>query len=107
MYLLVELLDREGATQRAVKLLTSQLVHTSSATLHQKLGDMLAKVGQGQEEKAVEHYSRALALDPKNEGAIQGLQKMEANTDGMEASYDMNDMEEVHIDDMDDLLRYF
>jgi len=95
VYLLVELLDREGATQRAVDLLTSQLVHTSTATLHQKLGDMLVRVGQGQEEKAVEHYSRALALDPKNEGAIQGLQKMEANTDGMEASYDMNDMEEV------------
>jgi len=95
VYLLVELLDREGATQRAVELLTSQLVHTSTATLHQKLGDMLARVGQGQEEKAVEHYSRALTLDPKNEGAIQGLQKMEANTDGMEASYDMNDMEEV------------
>jgi len=95
VYLLVELLDREGATQRAVELLTSQLVHTSTATLHQKLGDMLARMGQGQEEKAVEHYSRALALDPKNEGAIQGLQKMEANTDGMEASYDMNDMEEV------------
>jgi len=95
VYLLVELLDREGATQRAVELLTVQLVHSSTATLHQKLGDLLARVGQGQEEKAVEHYSRALALDPKNEGAIQGLQKMEANTDGMEASYDMNDMEEV------------
>jgi len=95
VYLLVELLDREGATQRAVELLTNQLVHTSTATLHQKLGDLLSRVGVGQEERAVEHYSRALTLDPKNEGAIQGLQKMEANTDGMEASYDMNDMEEV------------
>jgi len=94
VYLLVELLDREGATQRAVDLLSGQLVHSSTATLHCKLGDCLVRLG-GQEERAVEHYSRALSLDPKNEGAIQGLQKMEANTDGMETSYDINDMEEV------------
>ena len=54
--------------------------------MHPKLGDLLDRVGQGQEEESVEHYSRALALVPKNEGAIQRLQKMEANTDGMEAS---------------------
>ena len=54
-------------------------------------------MGGGCEEKAVEHYSRALALDPKNEAAIQGLQKMEANTDaGMEATYDLSEMEEKY-----------
>lgn len=37
-----------------------------------------------------------MALDPKNEAAIQGLQKMEASTDGMEATYDINEMEEKY-----------
>ena len=58
----MELLDREGATQRTAELLNSQLEHTSTATLHQRLGDMLARVGQGPQEKSVEHYSKALDL---------------------------------------------
>lgn len=96
VYKLVELLDREGATQRAIDLLQQQLQHTSTATLHQKLADMFLRAGCGAEDKAVEHYSKALALDPKNEAAIQGLQKMEASTDGMEASYDISEMEEKY-----------
>ena len=54
------------------------------------------RAGCGAEDKAVEHYSRALALDPKNEAAIQGLQKMEASTDGMEATYDISEMEDKY-----------
>jgi len=92
VYLLVDLLDREGATGRAIDLLQSQLVHSSTPTLHQKLADMLAK--NNEEEKAMEHYSKALSLDPKNEFALSGLQKMEQNTDGMDTTYDLNEMEE-------------
>ena len=65
VYLLVELLDREGAAVRAIELLQRQLEGTSTATLHQLLADLLAKGGQ--EERAIQHYSQALALDPKNE----------------------------------------
>lgn len=43
VYKLVDLLDREGATQRAIDLLYHQLQHTTTATLHQKLGDMLVR----------------------------------------------------------------
>jgi hypothetical protein len=43
-----------------------------------------------QEEAAMEHYSLALSLDPKNEGALSGLHRMEAGSEGgLEASYDM------------------
>ena len=44
VYKLVELLDREGATQRAIDLLQQHLQHTSTATLHQKLADMLLRL---------------------------------------------------------------
>jgi anaphase-promoting complex subunit 7 len=65
VYLLAELLDREGAGHKAVELLGRQLEQQSTARLHQLMADQLAKTGQ--EERAIEHYSQALALDPKNE----------------------------------------
>ena len=42
----------------------------------------------------MEHYSLALSLDPRNEGALSGLHRMEAGGSGsgeggLEASYDM------------------
>jgi len=93
VYLLVDLLDREGAGPRAIELLTRQLGQSSTATLHQLLADLLAKAGQ--EERAMEHYSQALALDPKNESALSGLQRMEQSQDGMDSTYDMQEMEEA------------
>ena len=92
VYLLADLLDREGAQARAVEVVSRQLEVTAAATLHQLLADLLAKAGQG--ERAVHHYSQALALDPKNEGAQAGLQRLEAASDGMESGYDMADLEE-------------
>ena len=96
VYKLVEVLDREGATLKAVEVLEKQLVHTSTATLHQKLADLLAKPGAGTEDRAVEHYSKALAIDPKNEAALHGLERMEANTEGGDATYDLSEMEEKY-----------
>ena len=97
VYKLVELLDREGATHRAIDLIQQQLVHTSTSILHQKLADLYVRTGPGGEDKAVEHYTKALTLDPGNEAALVGLQKMETNTDGMEASgYDLSEMEDKY-----------
>lgn len=95
VYLLAELLETEGATQKAVELLSSHLQHSSTTTLHQKLADLLCR-GPGQEDRAVDHFTRALALDPKNEAALAGLQRMEKESDGMEGGYsgDLQDMEE-------------
>jgi len=92
VYMLADLLDREGASERAVDILRSQLQYHSTCQLHQMLADILAK--NNQEEKAMEHYSIALSLDPKNEVALHGLQKMEQSADGMDAQYDL-EMEEV------------
>jgi len=65
VYLLADLLDREGTPNRGIELLQRQLSHSHTARLHQLLADLLAK--SGQEDAAMEHYSHALALDPKNE----------------------------------------
>ena len=44
----------------------------------------------------MEHYTKALTLDPGNEAALLGLQKMETSTDGMEASgYDLRDLTDM------------
>jgi len=80
IYLLVDLLEREGANDRAVDLLKRTLVQQNTSRLHQLLADLLAK--QGQEEVAMEHYSLALSLDPKHEGALNGLHKMESGCEG-------------------------
>lgn len=96
VYKLVEVLDREGATAKAVEVLEKQLVHSSTVTLHQKLADLLSRPGAGTEDRAVQHYSKALAMDPKNEAALQGLEKMEANTEGGDATYDLSEMEEKY-----------
>ena len=85
VYKLVELLDREGSSSWATP---------ATSILHQKLADMYVRTGPGGEERAVEHYTKALTLDPGNEAALVGLQKMETNTDGMEASgYDLSEMD--------------
>jgi len=96
VYKLVEVLDREGNIAKAVEVLEKQLIDNSTATLHQKLADLLSRPGAGTEDRAVEHYSKALALDPKNEGALQGLEKMEANTEGGDGTYDLSEMEDKY-----------
>ena len=91
VYKLVEVLDRE-----AVEVLEKPLVHSSTVTLHQKLADLLSRSGAWTEDRAVQHYSKALAMDPKNEAALQGLEKMRANTEGGDATYDLSEMEEKY-----------
>jgi len=93
VYLLVDLLEREGAQDKAVTLIKKSLQYEGSGKLHQLLAELLAK--QGLEEEAMEHYSLALSLNPKDEAAQAGLQRIEAaNEGGLEASYDL-EMTEV------------
>ena len=84
VYLLADLLDREGAQARAVEVVSRQLEVTATATLHQLLADLLAKAGQ--EERAVHHYSQALALDPKNEVRGEEVGAREGGGAGGDAS---------------------
>lgn len=99
VYLLAEILEQEGSIEQAVDLLRKQLKNQSSGKLHQMLADLLAKTHD--EEKAMEHYSIALNLDPKNVPAQEGLQKMEQATDTtLDATYDL-DMEEINSDNED------
>ena len=84
-------LEWDGKTCRRVAPQAADAqMHTGTVTL--RLEDFLGRLGQ--KEKFEEHHSRSLVLDPTKQ-YIQGLQKMEANTDGVEDNYDLHDMEEV------------
>jgi len=68
--LLVELLEREGGQGQAeaLKLVRQQLELGTSPALHQLAGDLLERwPGGGREQEAMEHYSRAIRMDPNNE----------------------------------------
>ncbi len=55
VYMLSDILDQEGSTNRAVELLQKQLSMQSTCRLHQMLGDLLCK--KHDDEKAMEHYT--------------------------------------------------
>eukprot|EP00088_Acartia_fossae_P027435 TRINITY_DN2819_c0_g1_i6.p1 TRINITY_DN2819_c0_g1~~TRINITY_DN2819_c0_g1_i6.p1 ORF type:complete len:621 (-),score=127.59 TRINITY_DN2819_c0_g1_i6:384-2177(-) len=97
VYLLVDLLEREGAQEKAVAYIKKNLEHETSGRLYQMLGDLLLK--QGKEAEAMEQFSLALSMNPQDDLALAGLQRIEAANDGvggvgLEASYDL-EMTEV------------
>lgn len=98
VYLLVEILEQEMHLDQAIALLKKHLVKQSTCLLHQMLADLLAKTHD--EEGAMEHYTLALNLDPKNVSAHEGLQKIEQATDSsnQEVTYDL-EMEDMNSDE--------
>ena len=71
----------------------SHLANHSTSKLHLMLADLLGKVHE--EEKAMDHYTIALNLNPRNLPAQEGLQKLEQTTDTVSerTGYDI-DMDE-------------
>ena len=99
VYMLVEVLDQENNLDQAIELCRKQVKKHSTCKLHQILGDLLLK--SRDEEKAMEHYTIALNLDPKNAAAQDGICKLEQNTDAaLEVTYDL-EMEEMNSEDGD------
>ena len=97
VYVLGSILEAENDLQGAITLLRSQLNHHSTSKLHLMLADLLGKVHE--EEKAMDHYSIALNLNPRNVPAQEGLQKLEQATDTVsDRAYDI-DMDEANSDD--------
>ncbi len=100
VYLLAEILEQEVDHEKAIELLKKQIAHQPTGKLHQMMADLLAKTHE--EEKAMEHYSIALNLDPKNQPAQEGLQKMEQATDKpLDLTYELEEEIEMNSDDAD------
>lgn len=107
IYLLAEIYDQEKETEKAKDLLNKALRSQSTGKLHQMLGDLLAKCNE--DEKAMHHYNAALNLDPQNQTALNGLNKMEHETDKMNSTQppasssalDDLEMEEMNSDEAD------
>ncbi|XP_072022277.1 anaphase-promoting complex subunit 7-like [Amphiura filiformis] len=86
VYLLADIHQEEKSYTKAIDLLRQQLQNQSTARLHQILADCLAANNELQE--ALDQYSIALTLDPTNKKALEGMQKVEKATDGLEAGHE-------------------
>jgi len=103
VYVLASILEAESHLEGAVVLLKSQLnSHSNTSKLHLMLADLLGKLHD--EERAMDHYSIALNLNPRNVPAQEGLQKLEQATDTVsDRTYDIEMDEGAASDDAADL----
>jgi anaphase-promoting complex subunit 7 len=92
VYLLAEIYEQEMALESAITLLEKQAELQPTCKLHQMLGDLLARVHE--EEKALEHYSIALNLDPNNRRALEGMHRIDNSSSKLDTSYYMTVGEE-------------
>ncbi|XP_039290705.1 anaphase-promoting complex subunit 7 isoform X4 [Nilaparvata lugens] len=75
VYLLAEIYEELLNLEGAIKLLEKIVKSTPTSKLHQMLGDLLAKINE--EAKAFDHYYSALSLDPNNQRAVEGLNRLD------------------------------
>lgn len=94
VYQLAEIYEQEKQYDKGIDLLRKQVGIQSTCRLHQMLGDLLARTNE--HEKAFDHYSTALNLDPNNSRALEGLQRVEQHSDSLDNAYD------IEVEDMAD-----
>ncbi|KAL3857415.1 hypothetical protein ACJMK2_012089 [Sinanodonta woodiana] len=93
VYLMAEILATERQFEKGIDLLRKQLISQSTCRLHQMLADFLTQTNEHQE--ALDHYNKALGLDPSNIRAKEGMERVEKQNDiGMDNSFD------VEVEDM-------
>uniref|UniRef100_T1J2T0 Anaphase-promoting complex subunit 7 n=1 Tax=Strigamia maritima TaxID=126957 RepID=T1J2T0_STRMM len=94
VYQLAEIYEKEKQFDKGIELLRKQVALQSTCRLHQMLGDFLVRTNEP--EKALDHYSAALNLDPNNSRALEGLQRVEQHSDPLDNAYD------IEVEDMAD-----
>ncbi|XP_067010812.1 anaphase-promoting complex subunit 7 [Anabrus simplex] len=87
VYLLAEIYEQEMMLESAITLLEKQVVLQPTCKLHQMLGDLLARIHE--EERALDHYSIALNMDPNNRRALEGLHRIDNSSNKLDSSYYM------------------
>ncbi|XP_075218659.1 uncharacterized protein LOC142323202 [Lycorma delicatula] len=66
---------KEMNLEGAVALLEKQVSITPTCRLHQMLGDLLGRLNE--EAKAFDHYHTALGLEPNNQRALEGMNRLD------------------------------
>uniref|UniRef100_A0A1L8DX41 Putative anaphase-promoting complex apc subunit 7 n=1 Tax=Nyssomyia neivai TaxID=330878 RepID=A0A1L8DX41_9DIPT len=74
VFMIAELMQEEGDSAGAIKLLKKQANVQPNSKVHSMLGDIL--VAEKDQSSALENYTIALSLDPSNRKAITGLLAM-------------------------------
>ncbi|KAG7188915.1 hypothetical protein KM043_008516 [Ampulex compressa] len=92
VYLLAEIYEQEMNLEAAIELLERQVEIQSTCKLHQMLGDLWARVHN--EEKALNHYTIALNLDPNNRRALEGMHRLDNSSSKLDSAYYMTVGEE-------------
>ncbi|XP_075231419.1 anaphase-promoting complex subunit 7-like [Lycorma delicatula] len=99
VYLLAEIHEQEMNLEGAVALLEKQVSITPTCRLHQMLGDLLGRLNE--EAKAFDHYHTALSLEPNNQRALEGMNRLDGvgGGGGRDASYyNVSDVDTSFVD---------
>ncbi|XP_052265985.1 anaphase-promoting complex subunit 7-like isoform X1 [Dreissena polymorpha] len=87
VYVMADILKQEKQYDKGVELLRGYLVNQSTSKLHLLLGDFLTVAGDQQE--ALDQYNKALGIDPTNELARQGIERVENGESGADNTFDV------------------
>jgi len=94
VYIMAEILEQQQQFDKAMEVLRNHLHKHSTSRLHEMLANMLAHTNDSQ--AALDEYNIALVMDPTNQRAREGLERVEKHGDmGVDSSYD------VEVEDME------
>lgn len=88
VYFLAEILGQEKQFDKGVEMLRGYLQNQSTSRLHQMFGDFLYQTGEQLD--ALDQFNKALALDPSNTRAREGIERVEKHGDmGVDNAFDV------------------
>ncbi|KAG1673487.1 Anaphase-promoting complex subunit 7 [Nymphon striatum] len=90
VYKLVEIYEQDKEIEKGIELVTKQLEIQSNGKLHQLLADLLYR--NKDSVRALDHYGIALSFEPNNPRVLQGMQRVEQQSDLADSSYDIDDL---------------
>lgn len=82
--LFVEYLDQDQRYQEACNLLQKHVEKYPSSKMHQLLAENLSRLQK--DEEAFTHYNAALRLDPHNQRAIEGMNRLAQSPNKLDSS---------------------
>ncbi|XP_014206498.1 anaphase-promoting complex subunit 7 [Copidosoma floridanum] len=96
VYYLAEIYEQEMNLEAAIELLEKQVDTQPTCKLHQMLGDLWARLHNA--EKALDHYAIALNINPSDRRVLEGMHRLEGNSNTIESSSYYMTVGEEHTD---------